>query len=113
MKTLEEAALASKRVLVRIDADVPLSGTDPVGVLDDFRLQKLLPTLFYLINHRAKIILCGHLGRPGGQVVSSLSLKPVFLHLSALVGKKVLFATEPLLAETNQAISQLEDQEII
>src|SRR5689334_8191312 len=100
MKSLEDAPLAGKRVLVRIDADVPLAGSNPVTVGDDYRLQKLLPTIFFLINHRAKIILCGHLGRPNGQVVSRLSLKPVFLHLSALINKKISFATNPLAAET-------------
>ena len=113
MKSLEEAALASKKVLVRIDADVPLTDSNPAEVKDDYRLQKLLPTLFFLMNHRAKIILCGHLGRPQGKSEPSLSLKPVFSHLSALVNKKILFATDPFSLQTASAIDKLEEGEII
>ena len=113
MKSLEDAALASKKVLVRIDADVPLTGSDPVEVANDFRLQRLLPTLFFLMNHRAKIILCGHLGRPEGKVDSALSLKPVFTHLSALLNKKISFAPDPFSTQTERAIEELEDGAVI
>lgn len=113
MKTLEDASLASKRVLVRIDADVPLSGNHPVEVVNDFRLQKLLPTIFFLINHRAKIILCGHLGRPMAKVDPALSLKPVFLHLSALVNRKILFVSDPFSPSADKLIAGLDDAEIV
>jgi len=113
MKVLEDAALASQRVLVRIDADVPLSSTNPAEVLDDYRLQRLLPTIFYLQNHRAKIVLCGHLGRPKGQVDPALSLKPVFLHLSALVNKRILFAPDPFTASVAKTIETLAEGDII
>ena len=113
MQSLEDAALASKTVLVRIDADVPLTEGSTVEVANDFRLQRLLPTLFFLINHRAKIVLCGHFGRPMGKVDPSLSLKPVFTHLSALTNKRVLFATNPFSAATKKAITDLKEGEIL
>jgi len=113
MKSLEDGAWAGKRVLVRIDADVPLGDSKPIEVRDDYRLQELLPTLFYLLNHRAQIILCGHLGRPAGQIVPSLSLKPVFLHLSALVNQKITFVPDPFSVAGAKAIKQLDDREII
>lgn len=113
MKSLEEAALADKKVLVRIDTDVPLTDGDPIEVKDDYRLQKLLPTLFFLMNHRAKIILCGHLGRPPAKVNPSLSMKPVFTHLSALVNKKILFATDPFSTQTTETIGEMADGDII
>ena len=113
MKSLEDASLASKIVLVRIDADVPLKTTYPIEVADDYRLRKLLPTLFYLINHRAKIILCGHLGRPMGKVDPSLTMKPIFLHLSALLNKKIIFASNPFSATTSKAIKELSEGDIL
>jgi len=113
MKSLEEVALADKKVLVRIDTDVPLTDTDPIEVKDDYRLKKLLPTLFFLMNHRAKIILCGHLGRPMGKVDPKLSLKPVFTHLSALINKKILFASEPFSETTQRTINKLKEGEIL
>lgn len=113
MKSLEEAALADKKVLVRIDIDVPLTDTDPIEVVDDYRLQKLLPTLFFLMNHRAKIILCGHSGRPLAKVDPALSLKPVFTHLSALTNKKILFTSDPFSSQAEKAINELKDGEII
>lgn len=113
MKSLEDAALASKTVLVRIDADVPLTDGNPVEVANDYRLQKLLPTLFFLMNHRAKIILCGHVGRPLAKVDPKLSMKPVFTHLSALTNKKILFATDPFSLMTKKTIDELKEGEII
>src|SRR3989344_2610630 len=113
MKSLEEAAIASKKVLVRVDADVPLTGTSPAEVANDYRLQKLLPTLFFLMNHRAKIILCGHLGRPLAKTDPALSLKPVFTHLSALTNKKILFATDPFSPQATSAIDGLKEGEMI
>src|SRR3989344_4596444 len=113
MKSLEEVALADKKVLVRIDTDVPLTDTDPIEVKDDYRLKKLLPTLFFLMNHRAKIILCGHLGRPLAKNDPALSLKPVFTHLSALTNKKILFATDPFSSQATSAIDELKEGEMI
>src|SRR3989344_8027682 len=113
MKSLEEVALADKKVLVRIDTDVPLTDTDPIEVKDDYRLKKLLPTLFFLMNHRAKIILCGHLGRPLAKNDPALSLKPVFTHLSALTNKKILFATDPFSSQATSAIDGLKEGEMI
>jgi len=83
MKSVREAAVRGKKVLVRCDLDAPLSG----GVMtDDFRLRACLPTLEYLVANEAKIIVCGHLGRPGGEVVSELRLDPVAKILSAHLG---------------------------
>ncbi|MEK9167525.1 MAG: phosphoglycerate kinase [Patescibacteria group bacterium] len=113
MKSLEEAALADKRVLVRIDTDVPLTDTNPIEVKDDYRLRKLLPTIFFLMNHRAKIILCGHLGRPLAKVDPALSLKPVFTHLSALTNKKILFTSDPFSTQSKKAIDELKGGEVV
>ncbi|MEK7171124.1 MAG: phosphoglycerate kinase [Patescibacteria group bacterium] len=113
MKSLEDAALASKKVIVRIDADIPLTGGQPLEVANDFRLRRLLPTIFYLINHRAKVILCGHLGRPLAKTDPDSSLKPVITHLSALINKKILFATDPFSTTTAKTIETMADGDII
>ncbi len=83
MKSVCEAAVRGKKVLVRCDLDAPLSGG---AVADDFRLRACLPTLEYLVNGGAKVIICGHLGRPGGEAVAELRLDPVAEILSARLG---------------------------
>ena len=75
MKTLRDFDVKNKRVLVRCDFNVPLS--DQGNILDDFRIKQTLPTINYLIEKGAKVILMSHLGRPEGRVVESLKLTPV------------------------------------
>jgi len=81
MKSIREANVTGKRVLVRCDLDVPIRLTagsrQLIAVVDDFRIRACLPTLEYLINEGAKVVICGHLGRPGGKVVPELRLDPV------------------------------------
>lgn len=91
MKTLKDFNFKNKRVLVRCDFNVPLS---PKGdVLDDFRIKKTIPTIEYLIEKKAKVILMSHLGRPGGKIVDSLRLDKVqeklieYLDLSVVKAK--------------------------
>jgi len=75
MKTLKDFSVVDKRVLVRCDFNVPLD--EKGNILDDFRIQKALPTIKYLIENKAKVILMSHLGEPGGKVVPELSLNKV------------------------------------
>ncbi len=82
----EAKRLAGKTVLVRIDADVPLEGK---RVLDDSRLRACLPTLRYLERKHARIVLLGHLGRPGGKPDRALSLKPIGHYLGKLLRQPV------------------------
>lgn len=94
-KTIRDIDLTNKRVLVRVDFNVPLekqSGT-PV-ITDDTRIKETLPTLRYLIDAGAKVILCSHLGRPKGQRNPDESLAPVAPALSALLGQPVDFASD-------------------
>ena len=86
MKTIRDFNPKGKRVLVRGDFNVPLS---PEGeILDDFRIKKTLPTIKYLIEKKAKVILISHLGRPKGRQ-EKYSLKPVALRLEKLLRQKV------------------------
>jgi len=79
MKSIRNLDLTGKRVLVRCDFNVPLS--DNGEILDDFRIKKSLPTIQYLIEKRAKLILMSHLDRPGGRVVDELKIDPVQVRL--------------------------------
>ena len=94
-KSIRDLDLSGKRTLVRVDFNVPLEEKDGEMVItDDTRIQETLPTLRYLIEKGAKVILCSHLGRPKGQVDPKQSLKPVAAALSALLGKPVAFSEE-------------------
>ncbi|GAH44578.1 unnamed protein product, partial [marine sediment metagenome] len=76
MRTLKDFEVKGKRVLVRCDFNVPLAQKRGI-ILDDFRIKQTLPTIEYLIEKGAKLLLMSHLGRPGGKVVESLRLTPI------------------------------------
>lgn len=88
LAALTSADLSGKRVLVRADFNVPLD--DQGAITDDTRIRAALPTIQYLIDHGAKVILTSHFGRPKGQVVDKMRLTPVAERLSALLGKEVI-----------------------
>lgn len=87
-QTIRDIDVAGKRVLVRVDFNVPLDEATG-SISDDTRIREVLPTLNYLIDHGARVILCSHLGRPKGKVVPSLRLTLVAQRLSRLLGKPV------------------------
>jgi 3-phosphoglycerate kinase len=114
MKFLEEAPLSGKRVLIRVVADVPLeTRKKEVVVADDFRLRQLLPTLHYLLDYGARVILISHLGRPGGKVDMNLSLRPVWQHLAGLLRRPIQFAPTIQSQATAEAAKGLKDGEIL
>ncbi|MDW8059004.1 MAG: phosphoglycerate kinase [Thermomicrobium sp.] len=91
LRTIRELDVTERRVLVRVDYNVPLEGG---RVVDDTRVRETLPTLQWLLERRAKVILCSHLGRPRGQVREELRLAPVAEVLERLVGRPVQYVRD-------------------
>lgn len=91
-KTVEDISVEGKRVLVRVDFNVPI--VDGV-ITDENRIVGALPTIQYLMAHGAKTILCSHLGKPKGEALEAFSLAPVAKRLSELLGRPVGFPAEP------------------
>src|SRR5690606_13082277 len=94
-KTVRDIDLQGKKVLVRVDFNVPLSSKDPnakITVTDDTRIQAALPTLNYLLDNGAALILCSHLGRPSTAADTQYSMAPVAAHLEQVMGRSVQMA---------------------
>ena len=89
-KTIRDIELKGKRVLIRCDFNVPLDSNQ--NITDDTRIRAALPTLEYMIDHGAKVVVMSHLGRPKGKAAAEFSLAPVAVRLSELLGKPVEFA---------------------
>lgn len=102
-KTIKDIDVSGKRVLLRVDYNVPIDSKG--NVTDDYRIKKSLPTIKYLMEHNAKIILCSHLGRPEGEINKKYSLKPIVSILSDLINKKVEFS-EDCIGETAEKKSK-------
>jgi len=90
MKFLRDLDVKDKRVLLRVDFNVPVGDDGLVDSKEDWRIEASLPTINYLLNQKAKVILLSHLGRPKGRVVKSLRLDPIAQRLSELLNKKVV-----------------------
>lgn len=104
-KTVRDLDVAGKKVLVRVDFNVPLN--DKGEITDDTRITASLPTIQYLLEQKAAVILMAHLGRPKGQIKPELSLAPVAKHLGKLLGKKILFAPDCVGEAAQAAASKL------
>jgi len=110
-KTVKDIDVSGKRVLVRCDFNVPMNN----GVItDDGRIAAVLPTIDYLIDQGAKVILMSHLGRPDGEPNLKYTLKPVAVRLSEFLGKEVAFESSPLVVDDKviDHISHMHDRDI-
>lgn len=110
-KTVRDLDVAGKKVLLRVDFNVPLN--DKGEITDDTRITASLPTIQYLLEQKAAVILMAHLGRPKGQVKPELSLAPVANHLGKLLGKKILFAPDCVGEAAQAAASKLKPGHIL
>jgi phosphoglycerate kinase len=113
-KTIRDIDISGKRVLVRVDFNVPLEEKDGAMVVtDDTRIKETLPTLNYLIEKGARVILASHLGRPKGQRDAKQSLKPAVAKLAELLGKPVSFADDCIGDEAKSKALALKDGEVL
>jgi len=111
-KTIEDIDVRGKRVLVRVDFNVPLDAEGNVS--DDKRITAALPTVKYLLEHGAKVILCSHLGRPKGAPDPQFSLRPVAKRLGEILpGVKVTFAEDTIGESAKAAIAAMSAGEIV
>jgi phosphoglycerate kinase len=117
-KTIRDLDARGKRVLVRVDFNVPLADAKDSGeyrraVTDDTRIRAALPTLQYLLDGGATLILCSHLGRPKGQVVETLKMDPVASHLSDLLGRPVTKLDDCVGPEVEAAVQAARGGDVI
>ena len=110
-KTVRDIDVNGKKVLVRCDFNVPQDENG--GITDNRRIVAALPTINYLLEHNAKIILCSHLGRPKGEVNLKYSLKPVPDELSKLLDKEVKLAEDVVGQSARSLTANMQDREIV
>ncbi len=109
-KTVRDIDVAAKRALLRVDLNVPL---DNGAVADDSRIRASLPTIQYLLDHGAGVILMSHLGRPKGQVVEALRMDPVAVRLAELLGRPVRKLDDCVGPEVETACAELEPGQVL
>ncbi len=111
--TVEDIKVSGKKVLVRCDFNVPLN--DKQEITDENRIVGSLPTIKYLIENGAKVILCSHMGKPKGEPKPELSLAPVAKSLSEKLGKEVVFAADDNVVGENAkaAIAKMNDGDVV
>jgi phosphoglycerate kinase len=109
--TVRDIDVAGKRVLVRLDFNVPL---DAAGkITDDSRIRAALPTIKYLVEHQAKIILLSHFGRPKGKVVEDMRLAPTAKRLGEILKKPVATTNDCIGPEVEKAVAALKPGDIL
>lgn len=109
-KTLRDVDVKDKRVLVRVDFNVPQN--DALEITDDSRIVGALPTIEYLMSHGAKVVLCSHLGRPKGEFKAKYSLAPAAKRLSELLGKPVTMCKDVIGQDADAVVAGLEAGEV-
>ena len=109
-KTIEDIDVSGKKVLVRVDFNVPMKD----GVItDETRINAALPTIKYLVAHNAKVILCSHLGRPKGEFKPEYSLAPVAKRLSEILGREVKMAKDVVGEDAKRLCADMKDGDIV
>ncbi len=109
--SIDNLDLKSKKVLVRVDFNVPLDENQ--NITDDRRIEAALPTIKKIIEDGGKVILMSHLGRPKGEVKPEFSLKPVSKRLSELLNKEVKFVSDCIGTEVEQMVNSLNDGDVL
>lgn len=107
-KTVRDIDVSGKKVLLRCDFNVPLD-KETGEITNDLRIVAALPTIKYLLEHNAKVILCSHLGKPKGEIKPNLSLKPVAERLSEYLGFEVKLAKDIVGEDAKNLVNNLEE----
>ena len=112
-KSIKDIEVKGKRVLVRCDFNVPLD--ENLNITDETRIDGALPTIQYLIENGAKVILCSHLGKPKGEAIPKFSLAPVAKKLSEKLGKEIVFAADANVVGDNakKAVAEMKDGDVV
>ena len=110
-QTIDQIDLRNKRVIIRVDFNVPLDET--CQITDDSRIRAALPTINHTVDEGGSVILCSHLGRPKGKYCPELSLAPVAKRLQRLLGKPVLFAHNCVGSEVQSLVSQMKPGDVL
>ncbi|MDO8513664.1 MAG: phosphoglycerate kinase [bacterium] len=115
MKSVRDINVEGKKVLVRVDLNVPLKDTEMGNkeVVNDSRIRAVLPTIKYLIEKKAKVIILSHLGRPDGKVVKEYALDPVILRLQELLGTVITHCGECDSKVVKEALNNLKEGEVL
>jgi len=111
LKFIDQLDLRGKRVLIRVDFNVPLD--DNNNITDDTRIRSVLPTINYALDENAKVILASHLGRPRGKKVPEMSLAPVAKRLARLLEKDVKLAPDCIGAETRKIVDAMKPGDVV
>ena len=111
-RTVRDIEVKGKKVLVRVDFNVPMD-INTGAISNDSRIQASLPTIKYLVDHKARIILCSHLGRPEGKVVEELRMAPIAQRLSQLIGLPVSIAQGCVGQEIERKVEALKEGDIL
>ncbi|PKH47536.1 phosphoglycerate kinase [Dehalococcoides mccartyi] len=110
--TIRDLNFSGKKALVRVDFNVPIN--EKTGTInDDSRIRAAIPTIDYLLDHQAKVILCSHLGRPDGMIVESMRLAPVAKRLSEILRQEVFTASDCIGDEVAAKVDALEDSQVL
>ena len=110
-QTIDQLDLRNKRVIIRVDFNVPLD--DASQITDDSRIRAALPTINHVIDEGGSVVLCSHLGRPKGKNSPALSLAPVAKRLQRLMGKPVLFAHDCIGPDVQSLVSKMNPGDVL
>jgi len=111
MKNIRDLDIKGKRLLIRVDFNVPLD--DQLNITDDIRIRGVLPTLNYALDENAKVIICSHLGRPKGERQPQFSLAPAAKRLSRLLNKEVVLAPDCIGPETKAIVEAMQPGSVV
>ena len=111
IKYIDQIPLEGQKVLMRVDFNVPLDGSG--DITDDNRIRRVLPSIKYAIENRARLILCSHLGRPKGERIEKFSLRPVARRLGELLDQEVPLAQDCIGKDVENQVSAMSEREVL